>query len=93
MSSEENKDSDVHMETMTIGDKGRVTIPKPIRDQLDLEKGDQLFVRFEDDSPVLTLTAVDPKKAFDAVSKKALEEHREGNSEVVVENDQKTATA
>jgi len=92
MSSKSAEDSDVHMETMTMGQKGRVTIPKVVRDQLDLEEGDQLFLRFEDGSPVLTVTSVDPKEAFDAVSQRAWEKHREGQSTVVVDEAQ-TATA
>ncbi len=41
------------MATATVTSKGQITIPKPIRDALELEPGDRVAFRFDDEGRVI----------------------------------------
>lgn len=49
-----------HLVSTPVRKKGVVTIPQDIRDQLDLEEGDQLVVAVEDGRIVLTPASIVP---------------------------------
>lgn len=49
-----------HIKTAALRSRGAVTIPQDIREQLDLEEGDQFVVTVEDDRIVLTPTSIIP---------------------------------
>lgn len=85
-----NGDEDVLFESATLDDRGRVTIPKPLREQLELNDGDEIYFRAEEGQITALITGIDPAEAFEAVSERALQQHREGNSVAVTDADEQT---
>ena len=58
--------------TTTLTSKGQVTIPKELREKLDLQKGDKLVLVEEDDNIILR------KMSLEEVRKEALEKYKSG---------------
>ena len=58
--------------------KGRVTLPKAIRDELNVEDGTPFFVKFIRGERVIILApAINP---FDILAEEAMEEHKVGKT-------------
>jgi antitoxin PrlF len=45
------------MEVTTLTSKGQITVPKPIRDRLNLRAGDRIYFFVEDDGTVIFMPA------------------------------------
>jgi len=60
--------------TAKVSSKGQVTIPKELRDDLEIDKGDQLV--FLQDNGNLILRKV----TLDDIREKAMEDYRKGNT-------------
>ncbi|MBC7341911.1 MAG: AbrB/MazE/SpoVT family DNA-binding domain-containing protein [Clostridia bacterium] len=66
-----------------IDNKGRVTLPKSIRQALGLKTGDTVFLKYEPkDNQVRLAPAVSP---FDILAEHAIREHKEGCTKTVEE--------
>jgi AbrB family looped-hinge helix DNA binding protein len=66
-----------------IDDKGRVTLPKNMREALGVGAGDTVFLRYDPKSNQLLIApAVSP---FDVLAERALREHKEGRTKTVEE--------
>ena len=66
-------------QSVTVDDRGRITLPRPLREQMDLEEGDTLVVHKEGE--VVELARLDwEENPFDVLAKHAIEEHRKGNT-------------
>lgn len=62
------------MPTTTITSKGQVTIPKKIREKLDLQTGDVLNFKFETENTIIVRPKKESKeKAFGLLSKSTQE--------------------
>lgn len=58
----------------TVTSKGQITIPKGVRERLDIEEGEKVLFRFEDDGSVrLVVVPADPMERFDEVRERAAE--------------------
>jgi len=58
--------------------KGRITLPKTIRDELNVEDGTPFFVKFMRGKKVIILApAINP---FDILAEEAMEEHKAGKT-------------
>jgi len=58
--------------------KGRVTLPKAIRDELNIEEGTPFFVKFIREKGVVILApAINP---FDILAEQAMEEYKAGET-------------
>lgn len=52
----------------TVTSKGQVTIPKAVRDRLNIEEGEKVLFRFETDGSVrLVVVPADPMERIDGV--------------------------
>lgn len=58
----------------TVGQKGQAVIPKPIRDQMGIRPGDEIYFRIEDDQIILDRRSDAEiwQAFFDAVPKREL---------------------
>lgn len=66
-----------------VDEKGRVTLPKNIREALGLEAGDTLFVKYDPESKQVRLAlALNP---FDVLAEHAINEHRDGRTRTIDE--------
>jgi len=66
-----------------IDNKGRVTLPKNIREALGLETGDTVFLKYEPEKKQVRLArALSP---FDVLAEHAIKEHREGRTRRIEE--------
>lgn len=66
-------------ESVQVDDRGRVTLPKELREELDLEEGDNLLVHKEGN--VIELAKMDEdENPFSILAKQAIEEHKKGNT-------------
>lgn len=67
------------VESVQVDDRGRITLPKELRIELDLEEGDTLLVHKEGN--VIELAKMDPdENPFAILAKHAIEEHKKGNT-------------
>lgn len=64
------------MATIRVDSKGRLMLPKHVRDELGIEPGDTVFV--EREGKVLRLARAE--NPFDTLAREALEEHRRGET-------------
>ncbi len=64
------------MGTVTIDSKGRVMIPKKVRDELNVQPGDALFLRREGN----TLQLAKAENPFDGLANHAEREYRAGRT-------------
>lgn len=55
----------------TVTSKGQITIPKEVRDRLDVEEGETLRFRFDEDGSVRLVVPNDPMDRFDEVRERA----------------------
>lgn len=56
----------------TVTSKGQITIPKEVRDRLEIEEGEKVLFRFEEDGSVrLVVVPSDPMDRFDEVRERA----------------------
>lgn len=60
--------------TATLTSKGQITIPKELREKLDLKKGDKLVLVEEEGNIILR------KVSLEEVRKRALENYQSGNT-------------
>jgi len=67
------------MMTVTVDDKGRVMIPKKVRDELDVQPGDAFFLRREGN----TLELVRAENPFDGRADHAEREYRAGRTRLL----------
>lgn len=66
-----------------VDDKGRVTLPKNIREALGLETGDTVFLKYEpEDKQVRLARALSP---FDVLAEHAIKEYQEGHTRTIEE--------
>jgi AbrB family looped-hinge helix DNA binding protein len=59
-----------------VDDRGRITIPKKIREELDIEEGDTCFIDFEDHS----FHIVRGENPFAVLARDALKQHEQGRT-------------
>lgn len=64
-----------------VDSKGRLSIPKAVRDALDVRPGDTYF--FERDGDILRF--VKAKNPFDALAEEAIREYRAGRTRTIEE--------
>lgn len=62
------------MTTATLTSKGQITIPKRFRDDMELDKGDELMVVEENGNLILR------KVTLDDIREQAMENYRKGNT-------------
>jgi len=62
--------------SMKMDEKGRITLPKKIRDKLNLSQGDTLFLH-EGLSEIIIKKAENP---FDAIAQAAIKEYKNGET-------------
>ena len=62
--------------SLRVDDKGRVTLPKKLREKMNLVKGDTLFLH-EGKAEIILKKGIDP---FDAIVKEGLKEYKEGKT-------------
>lgn len=75
--------ADKNQAAVRVDDKGRVTLPKKIREALGVEPGDTVFLKYEPKNGQVRLApAVNP---FDVLAEHAAEEHREGRTKTLEE--------
>jgi AbrB family looped-hinge helix DNA binding protein len=66
-----------------IDKKGRLTLPKNIREALGVETGATLFLKYEPESKQVRLApALSP---FDVLAEQAINEHQEGHTRTIEE--------
>lgn len=66
-----------------IDNKGRVTLPKKIREALGVDSGDTVFLKYEPENRQVRLApALNP---FDVLAEHAIEEYRAGRTRTVEE--------
>lgn len=64
--------------TVRVDAKGRLSLPRRLREELGIEPGDTLFV--EGGEGQATLRLAKAENPFDVLAEHALREHREGRS-------------
>lgn len=64
-------------EPVRIDDRGRISLPKEIRDQMGIESGDTLFMRISEKGLLEVLKAINP---FDLLVDEAIREYNEGKT-------------
>lgn len=64
-------------EPVRIDDRGRISLPKEIRDQMGIESGDTLFMRISENGLLEVLKAINP---FDLLVDEAIREYKEGKT-------------
>lgn len=64
------------MAMVTVDDKGRVMIPKKVREELDVQPGDALFLQRDGN----TLHLVKAENPFDGLANHAEREYRAGRT-------------
>jgi AbrB family looped-hinge helix DNA binding protein len=65
--------------SVTIDERGRITLPQPLRKRLGLEKGDSLMIHTE--GKVVELIRLEhDENPFAVLAKHAIKEHRKGNT-------------
>ena len=67
-----------HDSTVTVDAKGRLSIPRELRDELNIQPGDTLFVEREEGRAVLRYALAD--NPFDALADAAEDEYRAGHT-------------
>lgn len=56
----------------TVTSKGQITIPKEVRDRLDIEEGEKVLFRFDEDGSLrLVVVPADPMDRFEEVRERA----------------------
>lgn len=66
------------MPAVKVDPKGRLTIPRRLREQLEIEPGDTLFVDVDEEQRVLRYVKVE--NPFDVLAKHALAERAAGRT-------------
>lgn len=64
---------------VTLDEKGRITIPKKIREKLDIEEGGAFFLYY-DEKGVLQLIKAVEENPLEALKEHAEEEYEKGNT-------------
>lgn len=64
-------------ESVRIDGRGRISLPKKIREQMGVETGDTLFMRLSDKGRLEILKAMNP---FDLLVDEAIREYKEGKT-------------
>lgn len=64
--------------TVKVDPKGRLTIPRQLRESLGIEPGDTLFVESDEDHKILHYAKSD--NPFDILAQHAIEEYRAGRT-------------
>ena len=64
---------------VTLDEKGRITIPKKVREKLNIEEGGAFFLHY-DEKGVLQLTKAVEENPLEALKEYAEEEFEEGNT-------------
>lgn len=58
----------------TVTSKGQITIPKEVRERLDIEAGEKVLFRFDENGTVrLVVVPSDPMDRFEAVRDRAVD--------------------
>jgi AbrB family looped-hinge helix DNA binding protein len=66
-----------------IDNKGRVTLPKSMREALGIKIGDSVFLKYEpEDKQVLMAPAISP---FDILAEHTIKEYQEGRTKTIEE--------
>lgn len=65
--------------SVTLDDRGRITLPQPLRDELDLKEGDSLMVHTEGNVVELAKLDLD-ENPFDVLAQHAVDEAKKGNT-------------
>lgn len=66
-----------------MDDKGRVTLPKDMREALGVGAGDTVFFRYDPQNNQLRIAPA--KSPFDVLAERALRDHEEGRTKTVEE--------
>jgi AbrB family looped-hinge helix DNA binding protein len=66
-----------------VDDKGRVTLPKDMREALGVGAGDTVFFRYDPQNNQLRIAPA--KSPFDVLAEHALREHEEGRTKTIEE--------
>lgn len=75
--------TEVNQAVVKIDNKGRVTLPKHMREALGLETGDAVFLKYEPGKKQLRLApAVSP---FDVLAEHAVKEYQKGRTRTIEE--------
>lgn len=75
--------ADKNQVAVRVDDKGRVTLPRRIREALGVEPGDTVFLKYEPENGQVRLApAVSP---FDVLAEHAIREYREGRTKTLEE--------
>ncbi len=64
--------------SVKVDAKGRLSIPRELRDELDIQPGDTLFVEREQGRPVLRYALAE--NPFDGLAEHAEDDHRAGHT-------------
>jgi AbrB family looped-hinge helix DNA binding protein len=75
---------DVQYEAVKVDERGRITLPKSMRDDMDIQDNATLFVRREGDMIELAKADLNP---FEVLGEHARREHERGNTRVIREPD------
>lgn len=60
-----------------VTSKGQVTIPKPIRELMELQEGDYLVMECDDDRLIVRKAAVSPTEDFDRLAERVARRFRD----------------
>lgn len=69
--------------SVRIDGKGRLTIPKSIRQALKIGAGDTMFLKYEPDSNQLRIAPA--RNPFDVLAEQAIDEYRQGHTRTIEE--------
>ncbi len=78
--------TDIDYETVKVDDRGRITLPKSMRQNLEIKKGETLFARREGQNIELAKTEINP---FGVLAEHAAQEHQKGETRIIREPGQK----
>jgi len=76
--------ADVQYEAVKVDERGRITLPKAMREKMDIQANETLFVRREGDMIEVATADLNP---FEVLGEHARREHERGRTHVIREPD------